>query len=154
VSTRTGADRSAVRSETTTRLEQEVGRLLRRVRRVIHERARAVHPDLQPAAYLLLGHLAGTGPSRSTALVEAVGIDKGAVSRQVQHLTELGLVERSPDPDDGRATLLSATEDARRRLDEVAVQRRRQLAERLVGWTDQELSSLVDELARYNATLE
>ena len=32
----------------------EVGVLVRRVRRVIHERARAVHADLQPASYLLL----------------------------------------------------------------------------------------------------
>lgn len=144
----------AVRSETTTRLEQEVGRLVRRVRRVIHERARSVHPDLQPAAYLLLGHLAEAGPARSSALVEAIGIDKGAISRQVQHLTELGLVERTPDPVDGRASLLSATDDARRRLREVAAQRRAQLSERLAGWTDEELTSLVDELARYNAALE
>lgn len=151
MSARTAGD---VRAETTSRLEHEVGRLLRRVRRVIHERARAVHPDLQPAAYLLLAHLAGAGPSRSSALVDAIGIDKGAISRQVQQLTELGLVERTPDPVDGRATLLSATREARRRLDDVAAQRRAQLAERLAGWTDEELSSLVDELARYNAALE
>jgi DNA-binding MarR family transcriptional regulator len=144
----------AVRSETTVRLEHEVRRLLRRVRRVIHERARAVHPDLQPSAYLLLGHLAESGPTRSTALVEALGIDKAAISRQVHHLTELGLVERAPDPADGRATLLSPTDDARRRLDAVAAQRRAQLAERLSGWTDEELTSLVTELARYNAALE
>jgi DNA-binding MarR family transcriptional regulator len=143
-----------VRAETTGRLEHEVGRLLRRVRRVIHERARSVHPDLQPAAYLLLAHLAGCGPARSTSLVEDLGIDKGAISRQVHHLTALGLVERTPDPADGRATLLSPTAEARRRLAEVAAQRRAQLAERLADWSDEELSALVDELARYNAALE
>ena len=43
------------RAETARRcLEQEVGVLIRRVRRVIGERARLVHPDLQPASYLLL----------------------------------------------------------------------------------------------------
>ena len=42
-------------------------------------------------------------------------MDKGAVSRQVQHLTELGLIERTPDPADGRAALLAVTDDARRR---------------------------------------
>jgi hypothetical protein len=42
------------RAEELGRLEQEVGVLIRRVKRVIGERARAVHPDLQPASYLML----------------------------------------------------------------------------------------------------
>ena len=36
------------------RASSEVGVLIRRIRRVIGERARAVHPDLQPASYLML----------------------------------------------------------------------------------------------------
>ena len=48
------------------RLEQEVGVLIRRVKRVIGERARAVHPDLQPASYLMLTYLSTSGPQRST----------------------------------------------------------------------------------------
>lgn len=145
--------RVVARAETVRLLEHEVGVLVRRVRRVIHERARAVHPDLQPASYLLLAHLAETGPLRSSAVVESLGIDKGAVSRQVQHLVELDLVARTPDPDDGRATLLSVTDGARRRLADVARQRRRLLDERLGEWSEAELTELVSSLARYNATL-
>lgn len=141
------------RAETVRLLEHEVGVLIRRVRRVIHERARAVHPDLQPASYLLLAHLAETGPLRSSAVAESLGVDKGAVSRQVQHLVELDLVARTPDPDDGRATLLSVTDGARRRLADVARQRRRLLDERLGEWSEDELTELVSSLARYNATL-
>ena len=100
-------------------LEHEVGVLIRRVRRVIGERARAVHPDLQPASYLVLTYLADAGRAAASAIVEAFGIDKGAVSRQVQHLVDLGLLERTPDPADGRATLLAVTDDARRRLADV-----------------------------------
>lgn len=145
--------RVVARAETVRLLEHEVGVLVRRVRRVIHERARAVHPDLQPASYLLLAHLAETGPLRSSAVVESLGIDKGAVSRQVQHLVELDLVARTPDPDDGRATLLSVTDGAKRRLADVARQRRRLLDERLGEWSEDELTELVSSLARYNATL-
>lgn len=145
--------RVVARAETVRLLEHEVGVLVRRVRRVIHERARAVHPDLQPASYLLLAHLAETGPLRSSAVVESLGIDKGAVSRQVQHLVELDLVARTPDPDDGRATLLSVTDGAKRRLADVARQRRRLLDERLGEWSEAELTELVSSLARYNATL-
>ena len=135
-------------------IEREFGVLIRRVRRVIGERARAVHEGLQPSSYLLLSHLAEVGPSRSSVLVDAFDIDKGAISRQVQHLVDLGLVTRAPDPADGRATLISATPDAVARLAAVQAERRRFLDDRLGGWTDDELELLVGMLGRYNAALE
>ncbi|GGO72516.1 MarR family winged helix-turn-helix transcriptional regulator [Nocardioides deserti] len=144
---------SVERDESLRLLEQEVGVLIRRVRRVIGVRARSVHPDLQPASYLMLGYLAAHGPVRASAMAEVFGIDKGAISRQVQHLMDLGLVDRSPDPDDGRATLLSASEEGVRRLEEVADLRRRYLDERLGDWSDDELADFAGTLARYNATL-
>jgi DNA-binding MarR family transcriptional regulator len=91
---------------------------------------------------------------RSARVVEAFGIDKGAVSRQVQHLTELGLVERTPDPADGRAALLSVTDVARERLTEVRRERLERFEARLGGWSDSELRSFADALGRYNASLE
>jgi DNA-binding MarR family transcriptional regulator len=142
------------RAEELRRLEQEVGVLIRRVKRVIGERSRAVHPDLQPASYLMLTYLAAEGAQRSSVLSERFGVDKGAISRQVQHLTELGLVEREPDPQDGRAALVSASPDAVRRLEAVEQDRRRWLDERLSEWSEDDLSSFVTALARYNATLD
>ena len=142
------------RAEHLAALEREVGTLIRRVRRVIGERARMVHPELQPASYLLLSHLAHEGPLRSSAVAESFGIDKGAVSRQVQHLAELGLLERSPDPVDGRATLLSVTDDARTRLEDVNQHRRKYLDERLGEWSEADLRGFVQALARYNAALD
>ena len=103
---------NATRSQTLSTLEHEVGVVIRRVKRVIGERARAVHEDLQPGSYLVLTYLESTGSCRSTAIAGAFDMDKGAVSRQVQHLTELGLIERTPDPADGRAALLAVTDDA------------------------------------------
>lgn len=135
------------------RLEREVGVLIRRVRRVIGERARAVHEDLQPASYLMLAHLAEQGPTRASAIAELFSIDKGAISRQVTHLIELGLVQKTQDPEDGRAWQLSATEEAVRRLRAITEQRRLYLAERLGEWRDDELDDLVSLLGRYNASL-
>jgi DNA-binding MarR family transcriptional regulator len=71
----------------------------------------------------------------------------------VQHLSGLGLLDKTPDPEDGRATLLSPSDDARRRLDDVTQQRRRRLDERLGDWSDEDLHSLVAALGRYNRTL-
>ena len=53
----------------------------------------AVHPDLQPASYLMLAYLVEHGPLRARPSPRRFDIDKGAVSRQVQHLVDLGLVE-------------------------------------------------------------
>lgn len=134
-------------------LEQEVGVLVRRVRRVVHERARAVHPDLQPVSYLMLGYLLHDGPVRASALSVAFDMDKGSVSRQVQTLLDLGLLDRTPDPADGRATLLSVSDEGRRRLADVADHRRKLLAERLGDWSEADLDQFVGLLSRYNAAL-
>jgi DNA-binding MarR family transcriptional regulator len=135
-------------------LEQEVGVMIRRIRRVINERSRAVHPDLQASAYLMLSWLTANGPQRASAMAESFGIDKGAISRQVQHLVDLGLVDRTPDPGDGRASLVSASAQAVARLNEVNDDRRRWLDERLGDWPDADLSEFVRLLGRYNVALD
>lgn len=142
------------RPETLRQLEGEVGVLIRRIKRVIGERARAVHADLQPASYLMLAYLAEHGPTRSSVIAETFDIDKGAISRQVQHLVDLGLVDRTPDPGDGRAWLVSASEYAVRRLAVVTADRRKWLDERLGDWEDSDLTGFVDVLGRYNQALD
>ena len=141
------------RADSLRRLEREFGVMIRRIKRVIGERARAVHPDLQPASYLLLSWLADDGPMRASEVAESFDIDKGAVSRQLTHLLDLGLVTRVPDPEDGRAMLVAASDDAVRRLADVAAHRRKWIDERLGDWSAEELDSFVETLGRYNAAL-
>jgi DNA-binding MarR family transcriptional regulator len=135
-------------------LEQEVSVLVRRIRRVIGERARAVHPDLQPASYLMLTFLASEGPQRSSVISERFNVDKGAISRQVKHLCGLGLLDRTPDPDDGRATLISASADAVHRMRSVDKDRRRWLEGQLAEWSEDDLRGFVEGLGRYNSALD
>lgn len=135
------------------RVQEQMRAVVHRAKRVVGARAHAVHPALQGASYLLLGWLAGREPLRASAIVEALGSDKGALSRQLQHLEELGLVERTPDPCDRRATLVSVTADARLRLAEVDDRETRGLCERLHEWSVVELDDLADRLARYNRAL-
>jgi DNA-binding MarR family transcriptional regulator len=140
--------------ETMRALEHEMGVLVRRIRRLIAERARMVHPDLSPVAYSMLMALNDSGPRRASDLVDIFSIDKGAVSRQVSALLELGLIERSPDPEDRRAAILAITEEGSRRLSTIADLRRREVLERLSGWSDEDLQAVVDVMARYNNALE
>ncbi len=135
------------------RIEAEVGTLIRRVKRVMAERAREVHPELHPMTLLILMHLANEGPMRGADLSDAFGMDKGGVSRQVQALVDLGLVERRPDAEDRRAILLAATDEARKRLDAVRRSRSDRFDERLAHWTDAEVATFAGQLAEYNRFL-
>ena len=135
-------------------LEHEVSVMVRRIRRVIADRARAVHPDLAPSSYLMLTFVADSGPMRASEIADQFAIDKGAISRQLAHLTELGLLERVSDPEDGRAMLVSASDDGRRRLADVAQHRRKWLDERLGEWSEADLTSFVAALGSYNRALD
>lgn len=141
------------RDEALQHLEQELLVLVRRARRGVRDRAAEVHPGLQSGAYLMLSQIIRHGPLRATGLCEMFDMDKAAVSRQVQQLVELGLVDRTPDPEDGRATQIGATEDGRRRVEEVRERRRKGFDERLAGWSAAELEDLADHLARFNQAL-
>jgi len=134
-------------------LEHEMGVLVRRLRRLIAERARLVHPDLAPVGYSMLMALQDE-PRRASDLVDLFSIDKGAVSRQVQALLELGLIKRSPDPDDRRAAILTITDEGARRLEAAAERRRAEVLGRLASWQPADLQVFVESLARYNAALE
>lgn len=135
-------------------IEREVGVLLRRVRRTSAEIARSIHPELAASSYPILLHVIDHEPVRAAQIVEHLGIDKGAVSRQVAQLERLGLIERAEDPDDGRAQTLVLSARGRERLHEVARQRSRTMAHRLGAWTDDELAQFARRLGRYNASLE
>ena len=135
-------------------LELELSVLVRRLKRVIGERARAVHPDLTPAGYLMLAYMIERGPVRASAVVEAFNLDKGAVSRHVQTLVDFGLATKERDPEDGRAWVVSPTGEGRRRMDEVATERRERLGRLLGDWSDDDLGTFVATLGRYNASLD
>jgi DNA-binding MarR family transcriptional regulator len=140
--------------ETMRALEHEMGVLVRRIRRVIAERARMVHPDLSPVAYSMLMALNDSGPRRASDLVDLFSIDKGAVSRQVSALLDLGLIERSPDPEDRRAAILAITYEGTQRLETIREMRLREVSERLSGWNEEDLRAFVKMMGRYNNALE
>lgn len=140
--------------ETMRRLEVEMAVVARRVRRVAAERAALIDPALGPFGYAVLEHLRTRGPARAGELATTLCVDKGAMSRTVHQLLDLGLVERTVDPHDGRAQSLAVTDLARSRLAEMTTVRRRAVAERMADWHPEELERFVELLARYNATLE
>jgi DNA-binding MarR family transcriptional regulator len=136
------------------RLSGELFRLTRLIERVHARYAARWSGGVERAAYLLLARLVTVGPSRLSALAEAVHSDTSTVSRQVAQLVRLGLVERCADPADGRACLLAAT-PAGREHHQVRRRRRNESFDALLaGWSDRDRRRLRELLARFNDDFE
>lgn len=139
------------------RVSDRLGHQLIRVMRAV-ERAkagRAVGPDgVERAAYVLLARLVLEGPRRSNALAESVHSDPSTVSRQVAGLVRAGLVERRPDPEDGRATLLGATAEGLRVFQANRDRRNREIGAMTEHWDEADRVHLVELLERLAVDLE
>ena len=88
---------------------------------------------------MLLFQLCKDGPQRSSALAATVCVDPSTVSRQIADLVDLGLVERRADPQDGRASLLAATEAGQERHRLLHERRDRAFAVMLADWSDEDV---------------
>jgi DNA-binding MarR family transcriptional regulator len=131
-------------------LEREIGLLLRRSRAISARLAGALHPDLDGAAYGLLALLQDAGPLRASDLVLRLGLDKSTVSRQVATLVDLGLVDRTADPDDGRAQVLTPSAEGSARLAGIRDARRARWEDDLAGWPAEDVATLAVLLGRLN----
>jgi DNA-binding MarR family transcriptional regulator len=133
------------------RLQVALGLLLQR-----RHRARIYGELLEPfagtvdeATYPVLSGLGRVGPTTSARLGAEIGLDRSVVSRHSDRLEALGLLRRSPDPDDARATLLTLTEAG-----EVVVARLRErlgaiFQHRLDRWPPEQAAAFVAGLERF-----
>jgi DNA-binding MarR family transcriptional regulator len=135
-------------------VEHELGVLLRRARAISAEMGREVHPDLEPGAYGLLIGLHDCARARPSDLAEYFGLGKATVSRQLKVLEALGLIEREPDPDDGRAHRLSLTDEGKQRLEGARAARRERFHALLGTWPEEDVRLLATMLARFNGLSE
>lgn len=135
-------------------LGHQLVRFIRLISRVGSHLAAAKKDGVETAAYALLACLVMEGPRRTTSLAEAVHSDTSTVSRQIASLVRLGLVERRPDPQDGRACQLAATPEGERVFDYNRKQRDAHIARMLEKWDDSEVRELVSLLDRFNSDFE
>jgi DNA-binding MarR family transcriptional regulator len=98
----------------------------------------------------LLGRLVVGGPARATHLAAALLMDLSVVSRQVRSLVQRGLVERRPDPDDRRGTLLTPTDAGRKQFEEYRRQSEARFAALLRSWPPEDRYQLVRLIGRLN----
>jgi DNA-binding MarR family transcriptional regulator len=120
------------------------------VQRTVH---RGTGTLLSPNETHLLSHLAEGPAQRMSSLADRQGVDRSTMSLQIRSLVQRGLIERTPDPTDRRASLIALSEEGREVLEEY-VARASQILERTVrGWSDEELERFEQDLSRFAADL-
>ena len=134
-------------------IEREVRTVVHRVRRTSIENARLIDADLPVTAYPVLLYIYDNETGRAHEVVEAIGVDKATVSRQIAQLQDLGLVTRTSDPSDRRAQSVALTDVGQSKVGDLTKRRRAEFMERLDDWSAADLELLADYLARYNASL-
>ncbi|MDR7273734.1 MarR family winged helix-turn-helix transcriptional regulator [Catenuloplanes atrovinosus] len=131
------------------RIERELTLLVRRTQR-IHLRLPGVVRHVERSAYSILGRLHDDGPARLTTLATLFTLDVSTVSRQVQALRTEGLISRSADPGDRRATLISITEHGTEVLLGMRAARRALLRELTGEWPAVDRERFAELLERFN----
>jgi DNA-binding MarR family transcriptional regulator len=118
----------------------------------LHERilgAAGIRLDRAGASLLVKLSSSETGALRVTALAERLGVDSPTVTRKVQQLERLGLVERTDDPEDRRAHRIGLTAGGRRAVARLMEARREWLDTLLAGWSTSDVDRFAALLGRF-----
>lgn len=132
----------------------QFGALIGQLRIAIRRRAARLHPELQPLGYTLLALVRRHDALPQRRLLELLATDKSTVSRVLRQLDRLGLIERSPDPADGRASVIALSAEGEARWAAASGADRAELRARFADWDPEELRTLTRLLGRVNGMLE
>lgn len=83
-----------------------------------------------------------TQPRRITELAAGEGVTQPAISRVVNRLAENGWVERDPDPEDGRAVMVTITTAGQALYETVRAEYRALLHEEMASLSDEDIATL------------
>ncbi|WP_279103044.1 MarR family winged helix-turn-helix transcriptional regulator [Gordonia bronchialis] len=135
-------------SDPITELETELADFWRRGRIRTRDRTHAIDPRLDPSCYPLLTVLYRNDSLGMSELVTRLALDKSTVTRQIDALVRVDLVERHPDPADARARRVALTADGRRRVDAVVAAAVADWRTRLSQWDPEDIRTLTTLLRR------
>ena len=121
-----------------------IGRLMRQ---------RSAGDQHEPATFWLMKNLAEDS-MRVTDLASSTHLDTSTVSRHVSQLERAGLVERAPDPQDGRAQRVGLSAEGRSQLQAALDRRREALIRSFDGWDAADVHDLDRLLGRFVHSIE
>ena len=94
------------------------------------------------------------GDLRPSDLAGKLQLDASTVSRHVRQLEDGGLVERTEDPDDGRAALVRVTGAGEEALERGRQRRRDQIARVLAHWPRADVDAFATFATRFSEDLD
>lgn len=139
--------------ETLAGLAEALTRHVRTLHALKAQVARA-QTEAERAMHTVLFVLHDLGPQRVSALAEHLATDPSTTSRQTAELVRRDLLERLPDPDDGRASLLAVTPAGREVVASMRVKRQELLGRAVQDWDDTDVRGLTDLLDRFTDGLD
>jgi DNA-binding MarR family transcriptional regulator len=133
-------------SESAAQAASDVRVVLGRLRRRLQELAMA--DDLTPSQTSVLSRLDKEGAATASQLAAVERVRPQSMAAIVAALMELNLVDRTPDPEDGRRQVISLTDAGRKRLGGDRQTRQEWLARTLQEHcTEQQRRSIIKALA-------
>jgi DNA-binding MarR family transcriptional regulator len=129
------SSRTAIDTDLAVRLRHAVTRTARRLRQ-------EAGTGLSPALTAALATVERLGPLTPSELAAAERVQRPTVTRIVARLAEQGYVSRADDPADGRACLVSVTDEGRALLTEIRGRKDAYLARKLDDLDPSELEAL------------
>jgi len=141
------ADFDSLGRELNEALERVIRRAsLTRVHRRLHAAARV---RLDRSSYWMASWLADHESLRLSDLAEVLYTDLSTVSRQVQAAERAGLVERRPDPLDGRASRVRLTRRGRNAFERVRAAQRAEIVAVVREWPPEEQRTFAQLMERF-----
>ena len=121
---------------------------------VVTARRKSDRSAQDKSVVILLAHLMGVGPMRAADLAEHACLDPSTVSRHLRALEEEGFVAKTPDPEDGRATLLKVTHAGAVLVDRARAERLEMLSAAVADWPAKDVAELTRLTRRLAESLE
>jgi DNA-binding MarR family transcriptional regulator len=130
---------SAELTDSAARLRMAIVRTARRLRQ---EAAGAGGTELTPTAASALATVERHGPLTPSELAEIERVKRPTATRTLRVLEQAGLVDRAPDPDDGRSALIVVNAAGRERLRRLRGRKNAYLARRMRDLSPADLAAL------------
>lgn len=117
----------------------------------VGRRLKAKQPGdtIDHSAHIALFVLRCSGALRLSELAARMELDASTTSRHIRALEQLGLVKRSPDPDDGRAFRVELTDEGIQQWEESARRRMELLSAAMEGWSEQDMRTFERLMTRF-----
>lgn len=109
--------------------------------------------DWTYSALMALESLKDIGGIRMSELADLAGTTPPTITKLIRHLEERGVIDRVPDQEDGRASIVALTDEGRQMAEAITGARQDALGQVVTDWDDSDLEQTVLLFDRLRAAM-